>query len=192
MNREQLTKQVKEVFGNVQYPGDEKLTSHECWECDEIKDLFRGKPWQEWEGRPVWELAWRGGAPFSLLSPGAFHYYTPAFLIAALNDKRGEYIPHPLALSFIDEDIKYDAIKTEERQSKSQKLRASLSKATRPDADRREWFTQRMLHFDAVQLNVIRDVFQYVKDNVPKVDLSGDISKAIASVTSLRAKRSGQ
>jgi hypothetical protein len=78
-----LREAIRAAFAYVNYPGDNCLTR---WrerrsEYDETGNLLRGKTWMEC---PVNEFI-SGDTPFPDLTPEAFHYYMPAFLLASID-----------------------------------------------------------------------------------------------------------
>jgi hypothetical protein len=92
---EALRQEIEKAFAAVSYPGDNNITRsthamsdgrrYQCDECVEIRQIFCGKKWQEWEDNPlklVGSAVVEQGA-LSLFSPEAFQYYLPLFLIAA-------------------------------------------------------------------------------------------------------------
>ena len=78
-----LREAIRAAFACVNYPGDNCVTSwHERRsEYDETGNLLRGKTWMEC---PVTEFI-HGDTPFPDLTPEAFHYYMPAFLLASID-----------------------------------------------------------------------------------------------------------
>lgn len=76
----ELNRIVRQAFSGTTYPGDDGLVSHDCWECREVSELFRGTQWEKWIGLQFDQLM------IPLLSPSAFKYYLPAFLINALTN----------------------------------------------------------------------------------------------------------
>jgi hypothetical protein len=75
---------IVDAFSDATYPGDDCITVYnpDARECDETFQLLRGKNWQEC---PVDEFL-RGDTPIPDLTPEAFHYYIPAFLMASVSD----------------------------------------------------------------------------------------------------------
>ena len=87
-----LREEISGAFQNAHYPGDDRIVSHECWECTEVTNAFKGTRWQDWIDRPPEDLCMRGGGIF-LLSPEAFRYFLPAYLIVSLKDEKN-HIQH--------------------------------------------------------------------------------------------------
>jgi hypothetical protein len=80
-----LCTQIEDAFKEVPYPGDSHIVGHECTECWETQQRFRRKHWNELS---VDKLFGHSGA-LALLTPEAFQFYLPAYLIACANDPRG-------------------------------------------------------------------------------------------------------
>ena len=78
-----LREAIRAAFAGTPYPGDDHLTVYfpEGREYDETFKLLRGKTWMECS---VTEFI-RGDTPFPDLTPEAFHYYMPAFLLASID-----------------------------------------------------------------------------------------------------------
>jgi hypothetical protein len=82
-----LCKQVAEAFATVPYPGDRNIACR-GWGCNplaahDLSEAVRGKHWKD--------LLQRGNKwfrenydAFSILTPAAYHFYLPAFLIKTL------------------------------------------------------------------------------------------------------------
>jgi hypothetical protein len=91
-DREQLVKQIEDAFSDVEYPGDEKIVITTEY-FDNLKLLldFKGKHWKEINT----EMILQHRFDLSRLTPEAFRFYLPAYLIASLRgEDRGEIIPH--------------------------------------------------------------------------------------------------
>lgn len=79
---EDATAKIRETFQDATYPGDDNIVTdggHDP-ECREIEDGFKGKAWASISPRTV--LQYKDALP--LLTPAAFRYYLPAYLIACL------------------------------------------------------------------------------------------------------------
>ena len=102
---ERFVADLKEAWATVPYPGDNNITSHPCFECEEIAEYFRGK--SPWDNFPIQELRYHHAA-LSLFTPAAHHYFLPAFILADLTDRReadviGENILYGFANAPTDE-----------------------------------------------------------------------------------------
>lgn len=74
------------VFRNVPYPGDDDIALHDCSECRQIRDDFRGKT-SQFLSDAILE---RRFDSLPLLSPAAFHYYVPAYMLHSLSHPDSE------------------------------------------------------------------------------------------------------
>lgn len=81
---------LEAAFAAVPYPGDDNITDcgytktfgGPCFECREIAEYFRGKPWR---GHAITDLRYHESA-LSLFTEEALQYYLPAFVEAVLDD----------------------------------------------------------------------------------------------------------
>ena len=79
--REKIIQEIKNVFADVPYPGDERLvTTLNHFEADEIIEDFKGKSWKEIS----LELAYKYRLSLPVFTPEAFRFYLPGLLITAL------------------------------------------------------------------------------------------------------------
>lgn len=77
---ETLRQKIITAFSDVQYPVD-KIAPHDCDECREVEADFSGKDWKTIES----EVLEENQGNMSLMSPKAFHYFLPAYLMRALD-----------------------------------------------------------------------------------------------------------
>jgi hypothetical protein len=81
---------IESAFAEVPYPGDDNIADHQdCLECDDVRAFFRGKSWRDLK------LPELRGLPLPLLTPEAFHYFLPGYMLACLDDwKLADTIPY--------------------------------------------------------------------------------------------------
>lgn len=92
--QKKILAQLRAHFRDVPYPGDKNIVRHSCWECDPIRDTFKGKSWEPFLNNPYDLLGYFHREPrlkirrdcLSLLTGEAFHYFLPLFLAAAVLD----------------------------------------------------------------------------------------------------------
>ncbi len=82
MTAEQVIRLIEDGWREVPYPGDDKIRTPDSIDDDGIVSYFAGTTWR---GHAPANLRANSSA-FSFFSPDAFHYWLPAFLIAAIND----------------------------------------------------------------------------------------------------------
>jgi hypothetical protein len=70
------------VFPKTEPPSAAKITSHDCEECDVVRDDFRNLKW--WSANS--ELIDYHFGDLPLFTPEAYHYFLPAFLLRALEN----------------------------------------------------------------------------------------------------------
>jgi hypothetical protein len=80
MNNPQFGSKVQAAFSTVPYPGDENIGAPDGrYDGEKVTNLFRGKDWRSLKLDDLWVPA------LSFMTPQAFHYYFPAFLLVALD-----------------------------------------------------------------------------------------------------------
>ena len=77
--RSLLIREIEDAFSNVPRPAKDRLVPHRCWECDALFKDIADRSWKDWRAVGMW-----GGQAHALLSPVAFRYFLPAFLIYEL------------------------------------------------------------------------------------------------------------
>ncbi len=150
---------IREAFRDAAYPGDGRIVSHSCWECDEVAGKLKGTCWEDWADQPG-ELCMRGGGIF-LLAPESFRYFLPAYLIASLKD-RNNYISDAVIAALIDP--KYD----------QQRIHTS-----HPDPN---WYWNRFRELSVKQIDAIK---LYLASLPPEADSEGDVTLALKSISTL-------
>lgn len=82
-----LKAEIEAAFAAVPYPGDadDALVEHFCPECLETAAWFRGLKWQDWKDKPLEQFS-RGREHLLRLTPPAFHYYLPLYMVQTLID----------------------------------------------------------------------------------------------------------
>lgn len=84
-NAEELKRWIETAFAEVPYPGNDHIATNpnHCDECREADDFFRGGHWRELaqSGERLW-FAWDG---LPLLSPSAWRFFLPAYMLAGLS-----------------------------------------------------------------------------------------------------------
>ena len=90
-NAEGLRSLIETAFAEVAYPGDDAITisSCPCTECEDTREFFRGKHWQEIaDAQKLMQYCWGG---LSILSPQAWHFYLPTYLIIGIDGDVEDY-----------------------------------------------------------------------------------------------------
>ncbi len=85
-NADALRQYIEDAFADMVYPGDQNIATNpnHCDECSETDDFFKDKHWQELSGpNQKLQTGWGG---LSFLSPPAWRYFMPAYLIVGISD----------------------------------------------------------------------------------------------------------
>ena len=80
---ESIIEKIKLAWDSVPYPGDSNIFTAQSYDDEEITDYFRGTTWQ---GHSAASLRGHSSAISTFFTPVAFHYWLPAYLIAAIED----------------------------------------------------------------------------------------------------------
>lgn len=112
---ETLRNKIKESFSSSTYPGDTNLVVPDTDpDSGEIFELLRGKSWTEFleyleriDGPDLYWWCWS----YNFLTPAAFFYYLPAFLIVCFDldrvDTVGSYLIYRLSRPDEYEEARY-------------------------------------------------------------------------------------
>lgn len=96
---EELRRLIETAFAEGNYPGDTRLVYDNTGrhlECNEVAAAFRGKHWRE---VPLETLRRRADAIF-FLTPEAYRFYLPAYLLAAVSHyDQADSIPDSVVFS---------------------------------------------------------------------------------------------
>lgn len=85
MDKAELQKRIVSAFADVPYPGDDRLGDPDGRDDGEdVTEGFRGKDWRSLKPDELWPdaLFW--------MTPEAYHYYFPAYLLAAMKGNAGD------------------------------------------------------------------------------------------------------
>ena len=83
-NADELKRRIEDAFADTVYPGDAHIATNpdHCDECSATDDFFRWRHWQELSGpNQKLQTGWGG---LSFLSPPAWRYFLPAYLLVGL------------------------------------------------------------------------------------------------------------
>lgn len=85
-NADELKQCIEDAFANTVYPGDQNIATNpsHCDECSDTDDFFQGRHWRGLSG-PDQKLQ-TGWGGLSFLSPPAWRYFIPAYLIVGIGD----------------------------------------------------------------------------------------------------------
>jgi hypothetical protein len=132
-----LRKTIIAAFSASPYPGDEQICADQSAndpECQEIAAAFRGKHWKDVSVEMVREHA----DALPLLTPAAFRYFLPAYMVAS-------------AEAYYDVDVASESV---------------LSNLTPPavrDGWQWDFFLERARQFDRAQRNAINSFLRVLR-----------------------------
>lgn len=81
-----LKAEIETAFADVPYPGDDHLVETRIPEDLDAAAFFKGIKWQDWKDNPRQLLGSLPQGYLFFLSPPAFRYYLPLYMIFALTD----------------------------------------------------------------------------------------------------------
>ena len=81
-----LIAEIEEVFAGVAYPGDEGLIETEIPEDVAAAEFFKKIRWKDWKDNPAKVLTPQCNGYLFFLSPEAFMYYLPLYMLLVLKD----------------------------------------------------------------------------------------------------------
>jgi len=73
---------IEDAWREVPYPGDDKIFTPDSYDDEDIVNYFAGTTWR---GHSPVDLRCHSSA-FTFFTPQAFHYWLPAFMIAAIQN----------------------------------------------------------------------------------------------------------
>ena len=82
-DKQKLVESIEKAWANVQYPGDQNIFTPDSFDTDGITEYFSGTTWK---GHSIAGLRSRCFALNTFFTPKAYHYWLPAYLIAAVED----------------------------------------------------------------------------------------------------------
>ena len=171
-----LRLRIDEAFGEMLYPGDEEIVTHnrgDCWECEDIKNALKGRHWLD----VSFESLDNAHEALIFLSPEGFRFYLPAFMIISIMDYyRADVIPGnvirrltlPCASDLSDFEWtrdQIDAYPAMEPFSSIDWERVKEQIARFYGSDEGEhWFFERVSGFNEAQCKVIRQFLEHMRD----------------------------
>lgn len=79
---DQLRSLIVEAFLAIPHPGRDKITEHQCEECDQLRDTFAPLRWES----ALPEIIDSNFGQLPLFTPEAYRYYLPAYLLRSLDN----------------------------------------------------------------------------------------------------------
>lgn len=85
MNKEELQRNIKSAFADVPYPGNGSLGVPEGGHDSElVENILRGRNWRTLAPSELNRIT------LNFMTPEAFHYYLPAYLLIAFEEQDGD------------------------------------------------------------------------------------------------------
>lgn len=82
-DKSELVQRIRRAWAGATYPGDDNIFTPESYDDEGITEYFSGT---SWEGHDVANLRARETALTAFFTPAAYHYWRPAYLIAAVEN----------------------------------------------------------------------------------------------------------
>ena len=82
-DKRKLIKTIAKAWANVPYPGDQNIFTPHSYDDEHITEYFSRTTWK---GHTIAGLRSRCSAISVFFTPKAYHYWLPAYLIAAVED----------------------------------------------------------------------------------------------------------
>ena len=127
MNAADVIRQIKDAWGKVPYPGDGDIFTRDSYDDEEITNYFSGTTWR---GHKPADLRAHSSA-FAFFAPAAFHFWLPAFMIAAIEDpeEADVIIDHiPASLSGCSASERWSLFSTPQREAVAAYLRFQIER----------------------------------------------------------------
>lgn len=165
-----LKDKIAAAFAEVEYPGDDCLTSCNCIECRDSVELLRGKSWrQAMRDIPVEHFCGAQADCYGL-APAGMHYFIPALMLLSLDSlDAADFMPDMIVSHFAS--TPEDAVK---------------------DA---AWIQQNVVLYSPEQRSVIVDFLRWLRSewlkSSPPGLWSARIDSAIGHLTSTTAPNNG-
>ena len=137
MNASEVIHLIEEAWRDVSYPGDARIFTPDSYDDEGIINYFGGTTWR---GHTPTNLRAHSSA-FTFFTPEAFHYWLPAFMIAAIQspeeaDVICDYIPRSVADKYASQ--RWRLFSPAQRQAVAAYLRFQIETFTdRADDERR-------------------------------------------------------
>jgi hypothetical protein len=136
--RDHLRQRIEAAFADAPQPAANRIGDNpEDWESAELALAFQGRHWKDLSPE---ELRYHSS---SFLSPEGFHYYVPAYLLAALADHE-DLMPRTV----------FGLTLAEESSTEDQRLRA--------------WQLERFNRLSAEQKRTVREFLEYTRDEASR------------------------
>ncbi len=95
-----VIRQIEDAWGDVLYPGDDHIFTPDSYDDEDIVNYFGGTTWR---GHDPAKLRAHSSA-FTFFTPEAFHYWLPAFMIAAIqNPEEADVVVNRIPWSLSDD-----------------------------------------------------------------------------------------
>jgi hypothetical protein len=147
LDAETLCSHIQESFGSMPYPGDEQIVTGENSEDQKILRLLKGLHWRDVPLETLDHLR----SDLTFMSPEAFRFYLPAFMIYSIVD-------------FDRADVAVDRVIANLTLLFASDIWSKPSHAEEDERWWRNWFFERVSGFDVLQAKVIREFLEYMRD----------------------------
>jgi hypothetical protein len=159
--RRELEASIRLAFARVVRPAKDLIALHQCDECEELRCAFVSQRWEAMSG----ELIERHYVSLPLLSPEAFVYFLPAYILHSLD--------HFSPTSTVAEFTVY-----------------AVSPGANSDLGLEDWAVQRLAPFTNEQASAVDQFLELVERDEDVGPYISDISERRERFRELRAKSS--
>jgi hypothetical protein len=179
----QLISDIKLAFGETAYPGDDNIVydnTGDHLECNEIKESFAGKKWQE----ITFDIIRDNESALSFFSDTGFSYYLPVYLIECIEhyeqyDVLADTIVYHLTLP-IETDFQITADYLAKKSIPEIDIHSHLTSALANSNQQIHNFIKRMSLFNKSQGKAINQFLLYL-ESIKSIDFP-DNKPIIASI----------
>jgi hypothetical protein len=103
VQRESLEAEIRAAFAGTAHPGEGQIAPHDCDECAELRSAFTTV---RWDAMPH-ALIEANASALTLLSPEAFAYFLPGYLLYALRHLTWQSAPSEMTIYALGSKAKH-------------------------------------------------------------------------------------
>ena len=184
MTKENLEREIVGAFSGNAYPGDAQLITHPCAECDRAANAFRGLKWSDFPKNAKRIIAENSIGFISFLSPRAFQFFLPGFMLAVINDYKTAGVATDSIINVFEKPSKSDWLGTIDKITgkRADELKEALKSAPYDEMEAQSDYLALMKLFSAAQLKAIVSFLVFLKQTHPDDEPVEKIDRAVSSI----------